>query len=151
MTRFCECRAKLHTTQPKYLLFFLVATSTTPTPGAMRPMSRKPPVIHTPPPRKRRTTSRQSTTQPHRAIIPKNNSRPIAIARITVTVTHHTCRESSKAVPTPADSGERSGSSRTDVGMIVGILMGILVFLVVLALLAFFLRRRKTTGKKRYV
>ena len=123
-------------------------TSTTTSSETTRPLSRRPPIFHTPPPKRRRkTTSRQSTTQPHRGQQPGKNKNSAGI--ITVTVTHQTCGSSNtRAVPT-AGPGKGSGDSRVHVGMIVGILLGILVFLVILVLLVLYLRRKKTTKKRR--
>ena len=121
-------------------------TSTTPSSQINRPSYRRPPTIYTPSlgSERRKTTPKHISTKPHRAKTEK--PRPEGI--ITVTVTHNTCSQSAKIPPTP-NFGANGSDGGTSAGLVIGILFGILAFLLILALFALFIRRRKTTSKKK--
>ena len=129
----------------------LIAVLTTPSSETTKLLSKRPPIIHTPPPMMKKTTSKLFTTEPHpvqthKPTHDKLKSRRV-VKKIIVTVTRHICRESSKVVPT-FGARETGGGSSANAGLIVGIIFGVLAFLVLVALLCFCLRRRKFTKKK---
>ena len=130
---------------------FPLAVLTTPSSETTKLLSKRPPIIHTPPPMMKKTTSKLFTTEPHPAQTHKPTHDKLksrrVVRKIIVTVTRHICRESSKVVPT-FGARETSGGSSANAGLIVGIVFGVLAFLVLVALLCFCLRRRKFTKKK---
>ena len=116
---------------------------------ATRPLSRPPPTFHPEPTRpKKKTTPKQLKTDHQRFKTTKQGKDRVGshpIGPITVTVTHHTCRGNSKVLPT-FGARENSGGSG-NAGSIVGIVLGILVLLVIVALFGYYLRRRKSTTR----
>ncbi|CAB4019480.1 Hypothetical predicted protein [Paramuricea clavata] len=112
-----------------------------------------PPTFHPEPTRpNKKTTPKQLKTDHQRFKTTRQGKDRVGshpIEPITVTVTHHTCRGSSKVLPTFGAREDSGGSGNA--GSIVGIVLGILVLLAVVALFGYYLRRRKSTtrGKSR--